>query len=350
MWHIGWLERVYSQISARVPRARFEVLGPEAQIEMTNDIDIEYGGRRLGSITIVKSPTRLHATRSASGFEIQVPMVVTLLAAPREMPRVMVSNLQGKVYVRTQGDSSIGVGRLRGPDWESAGVSSTESYYYPRDKSLEWTATFDDIAYIEKIRDGQAPKLQMDLRGEWCFLLPNSETNQEDRGPQKAYSSWYHRSDPMSIACGRGYIEVAYPRDVWLQMVQKLGVAENVLVEVPLPPSPPGDWQAVWSALVDARNAFEQGGTTGWKGCITSVRLALEKWQKLEVEKPGPGWQTPKMPDRQLWTKKERLDALRWYLLNMAHLGAHTGADEWSRDEALLLLSTLSALLAERRP
>jgi hypothetical protein len=154
----------------------------------------------------------------------------------------------------------------------------------------------------------------------------------------------------MSIVTSRGYIEVSYPREVWIKMIRNLGVAENVLIEIPLPLSPKGQWDPVWKALVDARNAFEQGGSTGWKGCVTSVRLALEKWRKVDPEKPGPGWQPPKVADREAWTKTQRLDALRWYLMQTAHLGAHTGADEWSRDDALLLLSTLSALLAERKP
>jgi len=54
--------------------------------------------------------------------------------------------------------------------------------------------------------------------------------------------------------------------------------------------------------------------------------------------------------DRESRTKKQRLNALRWHLMQAAHLGPHTGAEEWSRDDALLMLSVLSALLAERKP
>jgi hypothetical protein len=133
-------------------------------------------------------------------------------------------------------------------------------------------------------------------------------------------------------------------------MLRKLGIAENVLVEVPLPGSPSPNWAGVWRGLIDARNAFEQGGSTGWKGCVTGVRLALEKWQQLEPEDKGPGWVSPSRSDREARTKKQRLDNLRWHLLQVAHLGAHTGAEDWTRDDALLMLSTLSVLLAERKP
>ena len=317
---------------------------------MTNNIDIEFSGKLMGSITITRNPKQLHAVRTASGFEIQVPIVVSLLTLPRDMPRMMVSNLRGKVFIKRNDSSLIAVGRINAVDWESAGVASKESYRYDREKSLEWTPTFHDVAYIEKIRDGRAPEFQMELRGEWCLLMPVSGAAMSEDQRARFPGTVYYRTDPMSIVTSRGYIEVSYPREVWIQMVRRLGVAENVLVEVPLPSNPKGDWDPIWKALVDARNAFEQGGSTGWKGCVTSVRLALEKWRKVDPEKLGPGWQPPKVADREAWTKTQRLDALRWYLLQTAHLGAHTGAEEWTRDDALLLLATLSALLAERQP
>lgn len=37
-----------------------------------------------------------------------------------------------------------------------------------------------------------------------------------------------------------------WPREVWIDLVRKLGIAENVLVEVPLPTSPPEPWSGVW--------------------------------------------------------------------------------------------------------
>jgi hypothetical protein len=83
---------------------------------------------------------------------------------------------------------------------------------------------------------------------------------------------------------------------------------------------------------------------------VTAVRLALEKWQGIEKEQMGPGWSSPSQADRRARTKKARLDNLRWHLLQIAHLGAHTGSEEWSREDALLMISTLSALLAERNP
>ena len=99
---------------------------------------------------------------------------------------------------------------------------------------------------------------------------------------------------------------------------------------------------------MEARDAFEQGGTTGWKTCGAAVRRALEKW--VQIEDKEPGWKPPNKEERENRTKRQRLYILRWHLLQLAHLAVHSSADEWSRDDALLMLSTLSALLAERKP
>jgi hypothetical protein len=101
---------------------------------------------------------------------------------------------------------------------------------------------------------------------------------------------------------------------------------------------------------VEARDTFEHGGSTGWKSAATAVRLALEKWHEIEPEDHGPGWQTPKAAEKQARSKEQRLDNIRWHLLQLANYGPHSHADEWARDDALLMLAVLSALLAIRKP
>lgn len=133
-------------------------------------------------------------------------------------------------------------------------------------------------------------------------------------------------------------------------MLRKLGIAENVLFEIPLPRSPLGSWDEVWRALVEARDTFEHGGSTGWKGCVTAVRQALKKWQEIEKEDMGLGWKAPTPQERDTRNKVQRIDNLRWHLLQLAHYGPHSYADEWSRDDALLMLAGLSTLLAVRKP
>jgi hypothetical protein len=307
---------------------------------MRRDIEIEYSAKRIGWISFVENPRHLYATKRASGFEMRVPIIVSFSTVRKEEPLPMISNLHGDVFVRDSSGASISVGRLRYDLWETGGV------YYSEESSptsvseidLLWTGTFTDLALFEKIRDGKTPTLTMSLSGEFCFLLPTSQ------GRLRV------RTEPQRVYTRSGYIEVRYPKETWVEMMRRLGVAKSVLVEVPLPGSPSPEWDDVWSALIDARTAFEQGGSTGWKGCVTSVRLALEKWQQHEPEDKGPGWTPPSRTEREARTKKQRLDNIRWHLLQLAHMGAHTGAEEWTRDDALLMLATLSTLLVERKP
>lgn len=253
----------------------------------------------------------------------------------------MLTNLRGTVLA---GDSPSGprleVGRIYSDSWFTGSRHRKEDSrtLHERDDSLTWQGSFAELAVYEKFRDGRVPQLEVELRGELCYLLPGIH-------PQRDV-----RSEPQQFYPHHGNVQITYPREVWIRMLQKLGVAENVLVEVPLPGNPSGDWDAVWRALIDARNYFEQGGETGWKGCVASVRLALEKWRDVEAENAGPGFVRPNRQDLEARTKKQRLDQLRWDLLQMAHQGAHTHTDLWTRDDALLMLSTLSALLAERQP
>ena len=304
---------------------------------MDYDIEIEDGSRRIGSLTIVKNPERLDGARTASGFEIQVPVTLTLRARPKVEPMLMVNNLRGKVFFQGENGPLLNVGYLVHDDSHIAGTNE-EGSNHSTEIRLEWRGSFTDIAYIEKVRNGQSPALLMRLECEWSFLMCNEAT--PFRIP----------TDTQRAASRYGNIKVPYPREVWIDLVRKLGIAENVFIEVPLPTSPPEPWSGVWSALVDARNAFEQGGSSGWQGTVTSVRLALERWRAIEKEEPGAGWKAPSPADRESRSKKERLDALRWHLMQIAHLGPHSGAEESSRDDALLMLSTLSGLLAVRKP
>lgn len=190
------------------------------------------------------------------------------------------------------------------------------------------------LAYIEKCRDGQRPQMKLELRAEGCWLLPYQN---QDR----------IRTAPLWIG---GKVILTYPKEVWIKMLRDMKFSENVLLEIPLPSTPPTQWDKVWSAFLEARNALEQGGPTGWKSCVSAIRLALEEWKSIEKEEMGPGGITPNTNDLRSRNKQQRYDNLRWHLIQCAHLGPHSSAEDWSRDDAMLLLATLSALLAVRKP
>src|SRR5439155_15691305 len=169
-----------------------------------------------------------------------------------------------------------------------------------------------------------------------CYLVPQSLPGGR---------TW--RTEPFPV---HGEVEVSYPTEVWIKMLRALNASYPVLLEVPLPSSPPTPWDGVWGAIAEGTTAVERGGETGWKGCISAVRLALDRWREIEAEDMGPGWARPNGDDLRKRTTKQRLDNIRWHLREYTHLAPHSGAEEFARDDALLMLSTLSALLVVRKP
>lgn len=289
---------------------------------MSQEIDINPSGNRAGTIVINDDLDRLMAHRTAEGFYFGLPARINLKQVGSSPDWHMVRNLRGEIDMISSDRPQIEVGRWHNP-WFYIGRPECS-----KTTSLVWTGTAQALAYINKIRDCKAPRFQIHLHGEYYRLYETSDPHSRTQGePEEFY----------------GQVEISYPVELWISKLRQLRLAENVLVEVPLPTSPPSPWDDVWRALIEARDSFERGGATGWKGCVTAVRLALERWRNIEKEDTGPSETRP-------GTKRQRLDSLRFHLLQCAHLGPHSDAEEWSRDDALLLLSTLSALLAQRKP
>jgi len=107
---------------------------------------------------------------------------------------------------------------------------------------LIWSDALAALAYYERVRAGKPARMKFDFSGEVCHLF--------------SMSQWF-RTEPGAIT---GQAEVEYAAHIWVNMLKELGVAENVLVEVPVPGTAPTGWEKVWQALVKARNSFEQGG------------------------------------------------------------------------------------------
>jgi hypothetical protein len=317
---------------------------PQSKIQkgvfMAQTIEINNGrGSVIGSVIFDENPVRLQVFHRANGFYLQLPITISLNLVSRRHPIPMVSDFRGTIFAGPP-NRQIEVGRMLwnssfsggyGDEQQPGGSSSTCAH-------MTWLGSFADLAFYEKLRDGGSVQFVIQFEGDLCYLYSKPES--------------YHmlRTEPHRFRPNTGVVTLTYPKEIWVNMLRELGVAENVLVEVPLPGHRSPDWDGVWEGLRNARDAFEQGGSTGWKNCIMGVRLALERWQKIEKEDMGPGWHAPTLQEREARTKKQRFDNLRWHLYQAAHRGAHTGADEWSRDDAVLLLSTLSALLAERKP
>lgn len=241
----------------------------------------------------------------------------------------MVRGLNGHIFASDRSGVKVDIGQFRDEQWYTSSYWLSKPGGQTDDQiNLNWRGTIAELAVYEKMREGRPPEFHIQLRGELCYLLNAGE------------SDYRNRSEPLRIY---GEVQIAYPKELWVGRLRSLGVLENVLVEIPLPSAPPAPWDEVWQSLVAARNAFEQGGTTGWKGCVSEVRVALEKWRTIEPEDISQANQRAR-------TKQQRLDFLRWHLHSCAHYWIHSPDERCSREDALLVLSTFSSLLLERNP
>lgn len=274
-------------------------------------IPVSLDHQQIGSITL-ESPNHLEAHRTAGGFRLHLPITVRLGMEKGATTRPLLTNLRANLLYEQKSGVLHHLGQAQCNFVFTASAPEGAGY-----GELIWWDSLAALAHYERLRAGTPARIKV-------------KTNR-----------WL-RTEPFFIG---GDAEVQYHQHVWLGMLRQIGAADNVLVEVPLPGIAPDGWNVVWQELVEARNAFEQGRETGWSQCVVKVRTALEAWKKIEPEKqPLPAGA------KEDWTKKDRLDGLRWQLHECCHPAAHMRSGPWSRDEALLMLSTLSALLAARNP
>jgi hypothetical protein len=280
----------------------------------------------IGSVTFIQPATALNSIRTASGFRIDFPASISIPARSAEEPGFLVETME--VCLKATGDGTeIAVGHC---------PVSVVSGNATQIVSFSWDSTFAALAVYERIRDTTEPQFSIRFKASVRRLI-NTQSPQLRVATSPAETFYADTT-------------ITYSRDSWVNTLRQIGFQDCVICEIPYPSNPPHAWEAVWKALGDARNAFDKGGSTAWNDSARSVRLALESWRTIEGEKPGTGWGQPTLPHLKTWTKEQRLDAIRWCVMNLANGAAHTGAENWTRDEALLLLSSLSALIAVRKP
>lgn len=303
-----------------------------------NKIDLQFSAEGVGYINFDVNPDRLGVNRTAGGFRLSIPFDVSLRDClrtefhnPSSQQRVSLDGIRGTIFAVGRDGAVLELGRV----WDDQSYQGPMPPDSPASGWLTWQGSFTELAIYERMREGGEVRFKLDLYPSVSLLVEVPKSIFQMRTNTK---STYKQ------------IGISFPIEVWLSRLRTLGVLENVLVEIPLPSSPPSPWDGVWGALLDARIAFERGGTTGWNECVRSSRLALERWRLIEREDNGQGWQAPNPNDLRQRSKPQRIDNIRWYLMQLAHQAPHTGSDEWTRDDALLMLSTLSSLLAERKP
>lgn len=284
------------------------------------------------SLLFDEAPNDLNVFRSGSGVRLQIPMQIALRWDGDPNPRPTLSNIRCTISIMD-----------RARQLTELGVATDETVYlssrgtHPMSGHLQWRLDLGTLSILERVRDGSQPRFQFTTfasAGELIRPPGGKDWREVQTAPRETL----------------GTTEVTYSLEVWNRMLKRAGISQNILLEMPVPGAAPPGWDRVWKLLGEAHAALEQGGSTGWKACVTAAREALSEWQKVEPEDKGPGWQTPPRNDLESRTLKQRMDNVRWHLLQFAHYAPHSHADEWTRADALLVLSTLSALISKRKP
>lgn len=285
-------------------------------------LEITLRNEIVGAITFTQPERSLGAVRTAWGFRLSIPALVTLLPPSGSGAPLILENLRA---VFGAGGLEIGVSEYR---------LTLRTGIRDQPITLSWDWTLPAWVVYERLRAGKDPQFAVTVSGDIRYVL----TGESGKEPCSIAIAFYRSG------------QVVYSQRAWTDMLRAMNLRDAVLIEIPFPSDPPNGWEPIWQALRDARDSFDAGGATGWKNCIASIRHALEEWQDLEKEDQGPGWHAPNKVERESRTKQQRIDNIRWHLIQLAHYAAHTRADEWTRDDALLALSTLCSLLAVRRP
>ena len=300
---------------------------------MPNMIEVVFQGMQIGSITFEQAPRHLNAERTAAGFALGLPFTVRLKMNGSAAPQPLLTDMSARLVLQTAEGFIHPLGYAWCDSYFLGSVPEGES-----SGELLWTDTLPALTYYEDVRNGKPPQVKIHLSAEVCYLVQTAAKTSPTPVPGRQL-----RTSPWTV---KGTIDVTYPTEVWSQMLRQLKALEIVFVQIPLRSEPPTGWDAVWREVVQARNAFQQGGDIGLNASVVAARRALEAWDKIEPENTWP--QTSE--ERKALTKNGRLQRLRWSLHQAAHPAAHVGDEAWTREDAQLILATLCALLRLRNP
>jgi hypothetical protein len=241
------------------------------------------------------------------------------------IPRL--SDVRGTLF-HPENNRLYEIGRCHSNSYWEGGVNDREFL-----ASVEWKGTLGALADYERIRNGRPVALQVRFVGQ-VHLLSFTQ-NQPLRLDLAPFA--FHGQEQLAIAT-----------EGWAMVLRELGVIDVVLIHIPLTNGATEPMIPVWTALQSARDDFTAGGAAGWRGCGIHIRQALTHWETAEKLDLGKG-----ITDKRMLTKDQRLDNLRFHLREFTHIAGHPDpavAGHWTRDDALLALSTACALINAKKP
>jgi hypothetical protein len=294
---------------------------------MQSRLNITLGSStKVGTLALTQPDLGFNAVRTAFGFRTEIPAIVNF-SSPGTSSLVL-DRLRVTFSFESQDQKPIEIGTA-----EHTALLKTPINDLPITLRWDWTAP--QLAFYERLRNGREIKFSTTMSGNVHYILDGRVGQEPLSMPQ-----WF-----------QSHGGIVYPKTSWTKMLRDLNLRDAILVEIPFPSNVPKGWESVWAALREARDCFDQGGTSGWNGCVGRVRLALERWRKINGEAEDlAGWNPPPSANLRTRSKQQRYDVLRWHLIQCAHLAPHMTAANWTRDDALVAISALCSLLAVRNP
>jgi hypothetical protein len=213
---------------------------------MSSPIEIRNNYReRIGTIDFNANYNYLSVNHTANGFKIGVSYKLSISPVSKSDPLPVVSNIRGIIFVKNSKGAEIEVGQFKDNAAYSSYRDENPKSDYDTQGRADWYCSFAEMALIENSREGKEPRFRIELWVELYYLLPINHKRHQAKTESEII---YERT------------ELSYPKETWINRLRAANALENVLIEIPLPTSPPSPWDEVWEALISARKAFEQGG------------------------------------------------------------------------------------------
>ncbi len=199
---------------------------------------------------------------------VNVPESTFQGAPPNEF--VCVSGVNGSLYFVVGGKR-----RLLGASLGNPPASRRPG---PHHYDLRVPIPSATLAALELARDGATPNFELHFRA----------------GVQRSGPHIRSTSDALPAFVSAA-LRFGVPRDAWVKALGEAEVKHNVILEVPLGGPAREGYQEVVKHLLEAKEDFDRGGTTGWRGCAIAIRNALDAW-------PNPRMGNTVQFERGMWS------------------------------------------------
>ena len=276
-------------------------------------MDIKHRDCTVGSIKLA-SDAALTAQREFDNITLGIPLQVSTEGKPLDR-RWILCDLTADLRAQGTRGSLLGSGGLSG-----VLAPATGHHEFPGQLSIRCSPRA--LAAYEAFRNGGPVSLRCEMRYKIHDLVAT-----QDR---------YCLSEPELPF---GIINMQLPKETWNKALRSCGLSASVLVEIPLPLSDADHLDEGLRAVLDALEAFEHGGTTGWKDTVGHIRPYLETWKNRQ---PRPSIE-PK--DGSATDRAYKLLSLRDALYSCCHFWVHESKASCTRPDAVLALATFASLL-----